>query len=424
MSRCLGVVCRLGRWWGLLLGTLALSGLLGPTTTSAAPAFGQFQVNAGLSGYVYGAGVVPPLTKAFTFTTGFQNDYVPIDGGRAYAFAFPRGTYGGSNSLQLDAVSLSSGKLAWTQTLDEENSTNNLLVVDGGRVFAAVSGEEAGTAVGDIVLSAIDESTGAVMWRDTLPEQVFPNSLIAANGVLYLEGSGDGGTVYAISESNGVRDWTVNTYDLNPLTLAGNILVLTGTDADSCALNAQTGALVWERSQYCSGGGQGLASYDGTHVWGEDPGAGNAGYVYNPTTGAVFNRFAGYAPAFGYHEAVHDITSSAGTLAIQALNPNTMSPLWTFNEPNASTDPMGSMPLLADGYVFVEGSHATVWALNAWTGVSVWSGSAGSNAPYEGFDPLPGMSAGDGYLVAPAQVHFTAFRGSKTPGGPAPSCPG
>lgn len=424
MSQCVGVVHRMGRWSGLALGVLVLSGLLGPSPALAAAAFGEFQGNSGLGGYVYGAGVVPPLTKAFTFTTGWQNDYIPIDGGRAYAFAFPGGTYGGSNSLQLDAVSLSSGQLAWSHTLDEVNSTDNLLVVDGGRVFAAVSGEQAGTAVGDIVLSAINESTGAVAWRDTLPEQVFPNSLIAANGVLYLEGSGQGGTVYAINESSGARDWTVDTYDSNPLTLAGNILVLAGTDADSCALNAKTGALIWQRSEYCSGGGQGLASYDGTHVWGEDPGGGNEGYVYNVSTGAVVNRFPGYAPAFGYHEAVHDVTSSAGTLDIQAFDPSSMSTLWTFDEPKASTDPMGSMPLLADGYVFAEGSHATVWALNACTGASVWSGSAGSNAPYEGFDPLPGLSAGDGYLVAPAQIKFTAFRGSGTPSGPASACPG
>ncbi len=40
---------------------------------------------------------------------------------------------------------------------------------------------------------------------------------------------------------------------------------------------------------------------------------------------------------------VHDVTSSAGTLEIQAFNPNSMSTLCTFTEPKASTDPMGSM---------------------------------------------------------------------------------
>ena len=33
-----------------------------------------------------------------------------------------------------------------------------------------------------------------------------------------------------------------------------------------------------------------------------------------------------------------------------------------------------------------------------------------ASAPYEGFDPWAGLSAGDGYLVAPAQIKFTAFR--------------
>ena len=328
---------------GACVGALAFSGLLVPAQARAAAAFGQFHVNSGLTGYVYGAGVVPPLTKAFTFTTGWQNDYVPIDGGRAYAFAFPGGTCSGSSSLQLDAVSMSSGKLAWSQALDEVNSTNNLLVVDGGRVFAAVSGQQAGCRrrhhpVGD------QREHGAVVWRDTLPEQVFPNSLIAANRTLYLDGSGQKGARSTRSTSPTARgNATVDTYDANPLTLAGDILVLTGTDADSCALSAPTGTLIWQRSQYCSGGGQGLASHDGTHLWGEDPGGGNEGYVNNVSTGGVVNRFPGYAPAVGYHEAVHDVTSSAGTLEIQAFNPNSMSTLWTFTEPNASTDPMESM---------------------------------------------------------------------------------
>lgn len=411
------------RWCGALLGGLALVGALGQARAEAAPAFGQFQANPGLSGYVYGAGVLPPLTKAFTFTTGWQNSYIPIDGGRAYAFAYQGGVAGGSNSVkQLDAVNLSTGKLAWSQTLGYQDPSDLTMVVDSGDVFTAVSGEQAGTAVGDIVLSAINESTGALVWRDTLTEQVFPNSMIASAGVIYLDGSGDGGTVYAINESNGARKWMVDTYDANPLTLAGSALVLTGGGADSCALNTQTGGLLWTRTQYCSGGGQGLASYDGTHVWGEDPGGGNEGYVYNVSTGAVVSRFPGYAPAFGDNEAVHAVDDSAGTLQIQAFNPSSMSPLWTFTEPGGTTDPMGSMPLLADGYVFAEGSHATVWALNACSGSAVWSGSAGSDAPYEGFDPLPGLSAGDGYLVAPTQIKFTAFRGSGTPTASPPNC--
>ncbi len=57
----------------------------------------------------------------------------------------------------------------------------------------------------------------------------------------------------------------------------------------------------------------------------------------------MVNRFPGYAPAVGYQEGVHDVTSSAGTLEIQAFNPNSMSTLCTFTEPKASTDPMGSM---------------------------------------------------------------------------------
>lgn len=231
-------------------------------------------------------------------------------------------------------------------------------------MFTAVSGEQPGTAVGDIVLSAMNESTGAVVWRDTLTEQVSPNSLIAANGVLYLDGAGKAGTVYAITESS-------------------------GAPMDGLHVRRQP-----------------------AHAGREHPGAHRHGR------------------GFMRPERADGCIDLGAKRVILRRRPRTrlvrpsVSPLWTFNEPQASTDPMGSMPLLADGYVFAEGSHATVWALNACTGASVWSGSAGSNAPYEGFDPLPGLSAGDGYLIAPAQIKFTASRGSGMPTGPAPVCAG
>jgi hypothetical protein len=77
MNQCVGVVHRMRRWCGFVLAALALSGLAGPARAQAMAAFGQFQVNSGLRGYVYGAGVVPPLTKAFTFTTGMQTTTSP-----------------------------------------------------------------------------------------------------------------------------------------------------------------------------------------------------------------------------------------------------------------------------------------------------------------------------------------------------------
>ena len=120
------------------------------------------------------------------------------------------------------------------------------------------------SVVRDIVLSAINERTGAVVWRDTLPEQVFPNSLIAANGTLCLSrrlGAG-GGTrsTSPTARGNGLSTPTTPTRSR----WRGASWCLTGTDADSCALSAPTGTLIWQRSQYCSGGGQGLASYLGS----------------------------------------------------------------------------------------------------------------------------------------------------------------
>jgi PQQ-like domain len=158
------------------------------------------------------------------------------------------------------------------------------MVVDNGRVFTAVAGQQSsGSAIGAVILSAINENTGALIWRDTLDEQTFLSSMIDSGGVIYLMGSGEGGTVWAINESNGTCGCTDDTYNGAPITLAGNTLVIAGTQATACAVSGQTGQPLWSLDEHCPGNaGNGLASYDGTSVWGEDPGGGGPSYVYNP----------------------------------------------------------------------------------------------------------------------------------------------
>jgi outer membrane protein assembly factor BamB len=163
-----------------------------------------------------------------------------------------------------------------------------------------------------------------------------------------------------------------------------------------------------------------LSSFDGKHVWGED--WSQAGRVYAPGTGQVIKRFSGDAPAFGYDEAVQAVPNAHGVLTLRAFAPGSMAAHWTFAEPGAASNPPGSMPLLADGYVFAEGSSGTVWALAPCTGSVAWQGATGSPASDGGVEPLPGLSAGGGYLVVPTQTGVAAFRGSGKPTGSAPSC--
>jgi outer membrane protein assembly factor BamB len=230
--------------------------------------------------------------------------------------------------------------------------------------------------------------------------------------------------VYAINETTGALRWATGLFVGNPVTLAGNVLVVSTSCGLAWGLNATTGKVVWNDNPGCDGGGTLMASFDGASVWGDDPGGGGQGRVFNSGTGQVIKRFPGEAPAFGYSEAVQPAFDSAGTLEIHAFNPATMATRWTFIEPGGTTNPYGSAPLLADGYVFAEGSQGTVWALKPCVGGVVWQGSAGGPAQYFGFDPLPSLAAGDGYLVVPTQTGLTAFKGSGMPRPTPPACTG
>ena len=169
------------------------------------------------------------------------------------------------------------------------------MAVAGGRVFTVTDGSwAAGSNTDVIILSAFNESTGAKLWSEPLQnlgyQQWIPSALIASGGVLYLEGGGYGGTVYAVNQSTGKQTWTTNTLMSSPVTLARNVLVVAGECGLSSGLNAGSGAIEWTDNPGCSAGGSLTSSYDGTDVWVGDPADQGAGRVLNPATGAVCAR--------------------------------------------------------------------------------------------------------------------------------------
>jgi hypothetical protein len=174
-----------------------------------------------------------------------------------------------------------------------------------------------------------------------------------------------------------------------------------------------------------------MASFDGKHVWGDEPSDEGGGRLFDPATGNVVRRFLGYAPSFGYGEAVQAVPGDGyGDLKVRAFDPDTMQVKWTFDEAdgsepvNGTYPPLGTTPLLADGYVFAEGSMGQLWALDPASGAVVWHDDLAERIPFPGYDPLPGLAAGDGYLVASTVSRLTAFKGSSKPSSPPPDTSG
>jgi outer membrane protein assembly factor BamB len=61
----------------------------------------------------------------------------------------------------------------------------------------------------DGLLRAFDATAGTLNWSVQLPGQHASSSLLLqTSGVVYVRGAGSGGTVYAVSETDGLVLWT------------------------------------------------------------------------------------------------------------------------------------------------------------------------------------------------------------------------
>jgi hypothetical protein len=409
-----------------LIGILAI--LLGASHDAwAATESTNWQVDSTHAGFVYGAGVVPPLAQAWSDDLGRWETSSVIDDGHVFAVAGAgQGPYGPAQAL--DSIDLDTGAISWSQPIDTNRWDTTYVTVDAGKVFTANAYSNYDQSTSYVVMSAFDEGSGTLLWSTRLPGNVWsPTAPVVSNGRIYVDAEGQGGAVYALRESDGAIVWDTGPLLVgNSLVLANGTLVIAGECELSYGLDPATGRILWNDYDNCDGGGTLMSSFDGAQVWGEDSRGGqgsDTGYVYNPGTGAVTKRFTGYAPAFGYGEAVQTTLSADGySTALQAIDPASLAVRWSFAEPSGTEQAEGSMPLLADGYVFAEGSQGQVWALSPCTGDVVWQSQVSPFPNSISWEPLPGLAAGDGYLVVPTANGLTAFKGHGVPTSPAPNC--
>jgi outer membrane protein assembly factor BamB len=100
---------------------------------------------------------------------------------------------------------------------------------------------------------------------------------------------------------------------------------------------------------------------------------------------------------------------NSGTL--QAVDLASHNAIWSF----AGDNKLVSAPIVINQDVIVGSGSGNVYAVDAVTGLQIWSGNAGSaiSAPDEQYvysQPLTGFGAGEGYLVVPAGNVLTAWK--------------
>ena len=86
------------------------------------------------------------------------------------------------------------------------------------------------------------------------------------NGIVYTSGAGDGGTVYAVRESDGTLLWTQeveNGDDSAPAVTSDGVYVSYACP-QTYKFNPTSGDLIWHFSGQCEGGGgESVAIYNG-----------------------------------------------------------------------------------------------------------------------------------------------------------------
>lgn len=381
------------------------------STTDQAVAY---QENVAHTGAVSGDPMnVPSLVRRWSVNLGGSVSYPLIAGGRVFV-TVANPAQGGTTLYALDE---STGATIWTQTIRASTGGINYpwsnAAYDNGTVFVQ-------DYAGD--LRAFDAATGTLKWTDSLPgEYAFSSPPVADSGQVFTGGAGSGGLVYGVSEADGTPLWApqqVMNGDHSSPALSGTNLYVSYACAQTYSFSRAGGSSVWHSyaPTNCEGGGGKTPVLANGSLYVRDfwcggvnfSGGSNGGCNFDVTGGTLTGSFtAGPAPAIS---GTTGLFLANGTLTAQ--NVSAGSTLWTFVSPNASAT-LVTAPIVVNGDVIVGDSAGAVYALDLGSGQTVWNGSAGAAilAPDEQnvSQPLTGLGAGEGYLVVPAGSTLTAF---------------
>jgi len=210
---------------------------------------------------------------------------------------------------------------------------------------------------------ALNATTGAVLWSDTL--STIPNyisdSPAVVNGVVYIAATTETTTMYALNASTGATLWSTPmgvVEDSSPAVANG--LVYISAEDGLYAFDAVDGSIKWTAPNITNG-------------------------IASP---AVFNGMV-YIGGNGtsYHE-------------LFALNAMTGSVIWTAN----TNGNVISSPTEANGVIYVGSMASNLYAFNAIDGTPLWTGATGGSIEY----PSPVVANGVVY-IASDDYKFYAF---------------
>lgn len=373
-----------------------------------------FQVDAGHSGHAtFGQPFVMPAAPTWAVDLPGPISYPLIANGKVFVLS-TRPWDGHSTDVSLYAFDAQTGQAAWGPVVVEATQPWAGLTFDRNKVIVM-------NAHG--VLMAFDAGTGKRSWSLPLGELVpniwqFASSPTASNGLAYVLGSGVGSTLCAVDVDTGALMWTSDYLSAS----GGGAVAISDTSAyvsgylQYYALDRFSGASIWRSSGPGSGGGSRTPALFQGKLYIRDAVApftltldqltgarsGPVGAAVGATKGVdAYTRIA----AFG-GDRKFELTQ--GTLA--AIDLVTRQVAWEF----VGDGDLISVPIMIDQTVFVGSRTGMVFGIDALTGHELWRARAGAaidwTDEFNASQPLTGMGAGGGLLVVPAGHVLSVFR--------------
>ena len=358
-----------------------------------------YQIGTGHDGYqATGALSAKSLAKKWTVRLGGTGggiaeagdvSYPVIAGGRVFVTVENTQSYGST----LYALNAATGTIDWSVGLAGTYGFS-ALAYDGRTVFAVNYNG---------VLTAFVAATGHEAWSAQMPGQTsFTAPPTAYDGIVYVSGAGLGGTVYAVSEADGIVRWTRSVQNgdkSSPAVGASGVYVSYACQQDYRF--SLTGHRAWHHQASCEGGGGSTAVLHGTSLYAR--GAFDTPIILRQSSGHQVGTFAtSTAPAF---DSTNMYTLQSGNLV--AVDPSGSPSRWAIGDGTFVT-----APVVSNGVVYVGSSTGKVYGVSVKSHTPVWSATAGPSilGPDEqNADVLVGMGIGDGLLVVPAANVLTAF---------------
>jgi outer membrane protein assembly factor BamB len=362
-----------------------------PTASSAAVAY---QINPLHSGAInFSPSLTFPLTELWRVDLVGSVSYPLIADSKVFVTVANTNGYG----TKLYALDETTGHVVWGPIAINGTYNWSNAAYENGKVFVVNF---------DGLMSAFNAADGTLAWSTKLPGQyAFSSPPTALKGIVYTGGAGSGGTVYAVSETNGAVLWTQpveNGDHSSPAVTTGGVFV--SYPCQVYKFNPTDGQLLWHYSGGCEGGGGRTPAFNRGRLYVRDWSASPPGYVFDALTGNVLGRFsAGPIPAL---KGNYGFVLNAGTF--QALDLRNGNVLWSF----AGDGTLSSAPLIVNQNVFIGAASGLLYALGT-PGKVVWSTNVGAPIPAPDeqnvSQPLTGLAAADGTVFVPAGHLLVAY---------------